>query len=91
MKNTNALYTVSMLAALIEGGQTNYYDLLAPFIIYCLPREHGAVVDVKDVTEKMQQEFGFETFIGKMTEKMLERMCSYEDAGKRYVTRASSG
>ena len=88
MKNENALYTVSMLSAMLESGTGNYLDLLTPFVMYSLPSTIDSQISIDDVTEAMR-EFGFKDFPHKTTERILERLCkSYED-GKIYVRSAS--
>lgn len=84
MKNENALYTVSMLSAMLEGGTGNYLDLLTPFVLYSLPNIEGSQISVDAVTEAMH-EFGFKDFPHKTTEKILDRLCKACGDGKIYV------
>lgn len=88
MKNENALYTVSMLSAMLENGTGNYLDLLTPFVLYSLPNTVDAQISIDAVTENMR-EFGFKDFPHKTTEKILNRLCKENDDGQVYV-RATS-
>jgi len=88
MKNENALYTVSMLSAMLESGTGNYLDLLTPFVLYSLPNTTDSQISVDEVTEAMR-EFGFKDFPHKTTEKILERLCKACGDGKIYVRSAS--
>lgn len=84
MKNENALYTVSMLSAMLENGTGNYLDLLTPFVLYSLPNTVDAKISVDVVTEKMR-EFGFKDFPHKTTERILDRLCKADENGVAYV------
>lgn len=74
MKNENALYTISMLSALLERGNDNYLNLLTPFILHSLPQEIGATISIDAVTEEMRN-FGFKDFPHRTTEKILNQLC----------------
>ena len=84
MKNDNALCTISMLSALLETQGGNYYNLLAPFILYSLPDEVGARISVSEITESMKA-FGFIDFPQKLTERLLSKLCREHGDGKTYV------
>lgn len=84
MKNENALYTVSMLSAMLENGTGNYLDLLAPFVLYSLPNMVDAKISVDKTTDKMR-EFGFKDFPHKTTERILDRLCKANENGITYV------
>ena len=88
MKNENALYTVSMLSAMLENGTGNYLDLLTPFVLYSLPNAVDSQISIDAVTESMR-EFGFKDFPHKTTEKILDRLCKATADGQTYV-RATS-
>lgn len=88
MKNENALYTVSMLSALLENGTGNYLDLLTPFVLSSLPNVVDSQISIDEVTEAMR-EFGFKDFPHKTTEKILERLCKEADNTPKYVRSAS--
>lgn len=75
MKNENALYTVSMLAAFAEKWNKNYLDLLKPFFLHCLPSQIGETIDIESISIKMTDEFGFEKFPRKVAEKILDHLC----------------
>lgn len=85
MKNENALYTVSMLSALLESGSGNYLDLLTPFVLYSLPSIANAEISIEQITESMR-EFGFQDFPRKTTEKILDHLCKGTDQGVVHVT-----
>ena len=84
MRNENALYTVSMLSALLENGSGNYLDLLTPFVLYSLPNTMNAQISVDEITESMRV-FGFVDFPHKTTERILDRLCKVSDEGIAYV------
>ena len=88
MKNENALYTVSMLSAMLESGTGNYLDLLTPFVLYSLPNTVDAQISIDTVTEEMRQ-FGFKDFPHKTTEKILDRLCKAREDGHIYVKYSS--
>lgn len=88
MKNENALYTVSMLSAMLENGTGNYLDLLTPFVLYSLPNVAGSNISVDAVTEAMR-DFGFKDFPHKTTEKILDRLCKSADDTPVYVRSTS--
>ena len=74
MKNENALYTVSMLAAFSEKVGKDYLDLLIPFIKHCLPQQVGTVIEIKTIQRKMIDDCGFASFPKKVVEKTLDRI-----------------
>lgn len=84
MKNENALYTVSMLSAMLENGTGNYLDLLTPFVLYSLPNTADSKISVDEVTDKMR-EFGFKDFPHKTTERILDRLCKANENRITYV------
>lgn len=84
MKNENALYTVSMLSAMLECGTGNYLDLLAPFVLNSLPNAIDSAISIDAVTEAMR-EFGFKDFPHKTTEKILDRLCKTTENTVAYV------
>lgn len=88
MRNENALYTVSMLSAMLENGTGNYLDLLTPFVLYSLPNTTDAKISVDAVTDKMR-EFGFKDFPHKTTERILDRLCKANENGITYVRSSS--
>lgn len=89
MKNENALYTVSMLSAMLESGTGNYLDLLTPFVLHSLPNTTDAQISVDAVTEAMR-DFGFKDFPHKTTEKILDRLCKVREDRHTYVRSTSS-
>lgn len=88
MKNENALYTVSMLSAMLENGTGNYLDLLTPFVLYSLPNVVDSQISIDSVTDAMR-EFGFKDFPHKTTEKILDRLCKTTDDTPVYVRSTS--
>lgn len=85
MSNQNALYSVSMLSAMLENGTGNYLDLLTPFVLYSLPREVGAHISISEVVETMSNEFGFVDFPHKTTESILNRLSKKNSSGVVYI------
>lgn len=88
MKNENALYTVSMLSAMLENGTGNYLDLLTPFVLYSLPNVVDSPISIDAVTGAMR-DFGFKDFPHKTTEKILDRLCKVADDTPVYVRSTS--
>lgn len=84
MKNENALCTISMLSALLENGNGDYYSLLIPFLLYSLPENKDAEISV-DKTVLAMREFGFADFPYRLTEKLLYRLSKHSEDGKIYV------
>ncbi len=84
MKNENALYTVSMLSAMLENGTGNYLDLLTPFVLYSLPNTANSKISVDAITDALR-EFGFKDFPHKTTERILDRLCQANENGIIYV------
>lgn len=84
MKNVNALCTISMLSAMLETQDGNYYSLLTPFVLYSLPEVKDAEISVSKVTESMRN-FGFSDFPHKLTERILNKLCRKEFKGQIYV------
>lgn len=89
MKNENALYTVSMLSAMLEDGTGNYLDLLTPFVLYSLPKTIDSPISIDAVTEAMR-EFGFKDFPYKTSEKILNRLCKVSGDDPVYVRATSA-
>lgn len=89
MKNENALYTVSMLSAMLEDGTGNYLDLLTPFVLYSLPKTIDSPISIDAVTEAMR-EFGFKDFPYKTSEKILNRLCKASGDDPVYVRATSA-
>lgn len=50
MKNENALCTISMLSALLENQEGDYYNLLIPFLLHSLPEHKDAEISVEKTT-----------------------------------------
>ena len=84
MKNENALCTISMLSAMLEAQDGNYYGLITPFVLYSLPMKEGEEISVEKVTLELQK-FGFVDFPLKLTEKILEQLCKKEIDKKIYI------
>lgn len=60
MRNPNALCTVGMLSALLEGGSQDYTDLISPFILAAVPESVGSKIELAEVQKTLRNEFGFE-------------------------------
>lgn len=86
MNNENALYTVSMLSAMLETQDGDYYNLIIPFVLHCIPKERGIEVNVDDVASRMK-EFGFVDFPIKLTESLLDKLCKPWKDGKTYISK----
>lgn len=84
MKNENALCTISMLSALLENQEGDYYNLLIPFLLHSLPEHKDAEISVENTTMAMR-EFGFVDFPYKLTERMLNRLSRRGVKGEAYV------
>lgn len=84
MKNENALCTISMLSALLENQEGDYYNLLIPFLLHSLPEKKDAEISVEKITMAMR-EFGFIDFPYKLAERMLNRLSRQGAKGQGYV------
>lgn len=84
MRNDNTLCTISMLSAILENQDGDYYSLLTPFILCSLPKTLGAEIIVNDVALAMNN-YGFVDFPYRLCETLLERLCRKTDDGHIYV------
>ena len=84
MRNDNTLCTISMLSAMLESQNGDYYNLLTPFVLYSLPHAIDAEIVVGNVARSMKN-FGFADFPLKLCEKLLDRLCRPADDGHFYV------
>lgn len=74
MRNDNTLCTISMLSAMLESQNGDYYNLLTPFVLYSLPHTIDAEIVVGNIVAAMK-DFGFADFPHKLCEKLLDRLC----------------
>jgi len=84
MRNDNTLCTISMLSAMLENQDGDYYSLLMPFVLCSLPKTLGTEIIVNDVTQAMNN-YGFVDFPYRLCETLLERLCRKTDDGHIYV------
>ena len=84
MRNDNTLCTISMLSAMLESQNGDYYSLLTPFVLYSLPHTVDKEIVVGNIVQSMK-DFGFVDFPYKLCEKLLERLCRPDVDGKLYV------
>lgn len=84
MRNDNTLCTISMLSAMLENQNGDYYSLLKPFILCSLPKTVGAEIIVNDVAAAMN-DYGFVDFPYRLCETLLERLCHKTDDGYVFV------
>ena len=84
MRNDNTLCTISMLSAMLESQNGDYYNLLTPFVLYSFPHSIDAEIVVGNVVQAMK-DFGFADFPHKLCEKLLERLCRQAGDGNVYV------
>lgn len=58
MEHDSSLTTVALLSAYTENSSNHYLDLLTPFVEYCMPSVEGAILDYKELSDKLGAEFG---------------------------------
>jgi len=74
MGNTNALVTVAMLAAIHENHQKDYLDIIKPFVCNLLPAGRQ-YVDLIEVKQRMESEYGFVNMPIGVLQKIMVRFC----------------
>lgn len=74
MGNKNALITKAMLASYINDKKIDYLDMISPFILKVLPERVGAMINVEEITKKVNDEYGLD-IKQKIVAKILNRLC----------------
>ncbi len=73
MNNSSALVTVAMLSALLNQRQTEYLDLISPFVLSLLPKIKGQKVNKEVIISGLKDKFGFEELPIHVLNKILNR------------------
>ena len=87
MNNQTSLSTVALLSTLWEKERRDYLDVLAQFVLRCLPNKPEAQVDIDAITEKLRSEYGFDDIPHHVVVKVLRRLCRAGSRDKRYLRR----
>lgn len=87
MNNQTSLSTVALLSTLWEKERRDYLDVLAQFVLRCLPNKPEAQVDIDAITEKLRSEYGFDDIPHHVVVKVLRRLCRACSRDKRYLRR----
>ena len=87
MNNQTSLSTVALLSTLWEKERRDYLDVLAQFVLRCLPNKPEAQVDIDAITEKLRSEYGFDDIPHHVVVKVLRRLCRVGSRDKRYLRR----
>ena len=85
MEKKVSLSTVALLSLLWDKEKRDYLDVIAQFVLRCLPTKINAQIDIDEITEKLRGEFGFEDIPHHVVEKILVRLCHNQVNGKKYV------
>ena len=87
MNNQTSLSTVALLSTLWEKERRDYLDVLAQFVLRCLPNKPEAQVDIDAITEKLRSEYGFDDIPHHVVVKVLRRLSRASSRDKRYLRR----
>ncbi|OLS02562.1 hypothetical protein [Tissierella creatinophila] len=60
MRNKDALITVAMLSTFLKEEKKDYLDLITPFILNLLPKKVGEKVEIDEIINKLDSEYGIE-------------------------------
>lgn len=93
MDNQNALVTVAMLSTMLKERNSDYLDIISPFILTLLPRKIGSCIDDDKIICSLKDQYGFEEFPHHVLTKLLKRFCKQkygyleQRSGEFYVRR----
>ena len=73
MSFESSLTTVALLAAYTENASNHYLDLLVPFVKYCIPSSEGAILDYKEISLQLGEEFGIVDMPEKIVAAIVKR------------------
>lgn len=87
MNDKTSLSTIALLSTLWEQEQRDYLDILAQFVIQCLPNEINQWVESPKIVEKMRSEFGFDDIPRHVISKVLRRLSKRSSCFPQYIQR----
>lgn len=87
MNDNTSLSTIALLSTLWEQEQRDYLDILAQFVIQCLPNELDYWVEIPKIVEKMRSEFGFDDIPRHVIAKVLRRLSKQSANYQQYIQR----
>lgn len=75
MNNSSALVTVAMLSTMLSEKNSDYLDIISPFVLTLLPTKIGSKVDCEETLSALKKNYGFEEFPHHVLTKLLSRFC----------------
>lgn len=86
MNDSSALVTVAMLSTLLNERNSDYLDIISPFVLTLLPPKTGERVDTGKIILALKEQYGFEEFPIHVLTKILNRYSKqkYGYLEKRY-------
>lgn len=87
MNGKTSLSTVALLSLLWEKERRDYLDILAQFVLRCMPQDIDAQVNVTAIVDRMRSDYGFEDIPVHVVEKVLRRLSKVNARPKRYFRR----
>lgn len=94
MDDQNALVTVAMLSTMLKERNSDYLDIISPFILTLLPHKIGSCIDDDKIICSLKDQYGFEEFPHHVLTKLLKRFCKQkygyleQRSGNFYVRRS---
>lgn len=75
MNNSSALVTVAMLSTMLSEKNSDYLDIVSPFVLTLLPTKIGSKVDCEETLSALKENYGFKEFPHHVLTKLLSRFC----------------
>ncbi|MDL2319363.1 hypothetical protein LJC74_09920 [Eubacteriales bacterium OttesenSCG-928-A19] len=87
MADANSFASIGMISALLEnyGTDSDYIDLLLPFILCTLPHGIGERVEISGIKESMEKEFGFSDMPHSVVKASLKKLTKRRKAQIPYL------
>lgn len=85
--NRNTIVSLAMLYALWQSKQQDLLDLIRPFVLFSVGNTTnvGQPIDVLQVREYLEKEFGYKSFQTAVIHKVLNRECANPSSESRIV------
>ena len=87
MEKRVSLSTVALLSLLWDKKKRDYLDVIAQFVLRCIPTDLNVVVNTDDVTTLLRSEYGFDDIPHHVVEKVLGRLSHRDINGIKYLRR----
>jgi len=85
MEKRVSLSTVALLSVLWDKKKRDYLDVIAQFVLQCIPADINVLVNTDDVTGLLRSEYGFDDIPHHVVEKVLGRLCHRDYKGIKYL------